>query len=155
MAQIRVGDRPSGLRDAALPSPGIGSAASMTNMALRFVVEMAAYAALGFWGATNPSPLIVRVALATLTPLAAMVLWSLLLAPKARWRQHDPLAMVLELAVFAGAAVAIGVTGPVWLTEAFIAVAVANTILVRLFERRTAEAAATSQPDSAIFRSPA
>ena len=70
----------------------------MVNMALRFIVEMAAYAALGYWGASNPSLLIVRVALAVLTPLAAMVLWWLLLAPKARWRLRDPLAIVSELA---------------------------------------------------------
>ncbi len=127
----------------------------MGNMALRFMVEMAAYASLGYWGASNPSPLIVRVALAALTPLTAMVLWSLLLAPKARWRLGDPLAIVSELAVFAGAAVAIGVSGPIWLSEAFIAVAVINTILVRLFEPRATEAIASSPPESSAFGSPA
>jgi hypothetical protein len=105
-------------------------------MALRFIVEMTAYAALGYWGAVNHSPLIVRVTLAIVTPLAAMALWSLLLAPKARWRLRDPMALVSELAVFTGAAVALGVSGPEWLSEVFIAVAVVNTFLVRVFERR-------------------
>ena len=109
----------------------------MANLVLRFIVEITAYAALGYWGAGNHSPLVVRVALAIFTPLAAMVLWSLLLAPKARWRLRDPMAIVSELAVFAGAAVALGVSGPVWLSEVFIVVAVVNTLLVRVFERRT------------------
>ncbi|MGH9097251.1 MAG: DUF2568 domain-containing protein, partial [Acidimicrobiales bacterium] len=81
-------------------------------------------------------------------------LWSQLLAPKARWRLRDPLAMASELAVFAGAAAALGVAGPAWLGEAFIAVAVINTLLVRRFEPRTAEAATTAQPTSAVFGSP-
>ncbi len=109
----------------------------MANLVLRFMVEMTAYAALGYWGAANPSPLVVRVALAIFTPLAAMVLWGLLLAPKARWRLGDPMAMVAELAVFAGAAVALGVSGPRWLSELFIVVAVVNTLLARVFDRRT------------------
>jgi hypothetical protein len=127
----------------------------MANLGLRFMVEMAAYAALGYWGASNSSPLIVRVALAALTPLAAMVLWSRLLAPNARWRLRGPSAIASELAVFAGAAVAIGVAGPVWLSEAFIAVAVINTILVRLFEPWTSETVASSWPESTVYRSPA
>ena len=63
--------------------------------------------------------------------------------------------MVSELAVFAGAAVALGVAGPVWLSQAFIAVAVINTLLVRLLEPRTPKAATTPHPESAILRSPA
>jgi hypothetical protein len=126
----------------------------MANLAVRFVVEMAAYAALGYWGASHPSPLIVRVALAAVTPLLAMALWSLLLAPKARWRLRDPLALAAELAVFAGAAVALAVAGPARLSQAFIAVAVINTLLVRVFEPRTAAAATTAPPESVVTRSP-
>jgi len=125
----------------------------MANLTLRFMVEMAAYAALGYWGASNPSPLIIRLALASLTPLAAMVLWSLLLAPKARWRLRDPSAIVSELVVFAGAAVALGLAGPVRMDEAFLAVAVINTILVRLFEHRASGVVTSPQPESAVFRS--
>lgn len=127
----------------------------MVNLALRFMVEMAAYAALGYWGASNPIPLLGRVALAALAPLAAMVLWSRLLAPKARWRLRDPLAVVSELAIFAGAAVALGVAGPVGPSEAFIAVAVINTILVRFLEPRTSDPDTTSRPASAVVPSPA
>lgn len=98
--------------------------------------------------------MIVRVALATLTPTLAMVLWSLLLASKARWRLGDPLALVSGLAVFAGVAVALGVAGQVWLSGAFIAVAVIKALPIRPFEPR-APAVASSQPESAVFRSQA
>jgi hypothetical protein len=130
----------------------MGSKRTVANLALRLVVEMAAYAALGYWGASNPSPVIVRVALAALTPLAAMVLWSLLLAPKARRRLRDPLAIVLELAVVVGAAAALTVSGPVWLSQVLIAVAVVNTLLVRLFEPPSSVATAPSQPLSTAIR---
>jgi Protein of unknown function (DUF2568) len=121
----------------------------MANLVLRFIVEMTAYAALGYWGAANHSPLIIRVALAIFTPLAAMVLWSLLLAPKARWRLKDPMALVSELAIFTGAAIALGVSGSGWLSEVFIVVAVVNTLLVRVFERRTS----ASPSESTAIRS--
>jgi len=120
----------------------------MANMVLRFIVELTAYAALGYWGAANHSPLIVRVALAIFTPLAAMVLWSLLLAPKARWRLGDPMAIVSELAVFTGAAVALGVSGSVRLSEVFIVVAVVNTLLVRVFARLPSSPRTSSPSES-------
>jgi hypothetical protein len=153
MAPIDVTDRRLAQPSESFPIPGLESSLEIANLALRFIVEMAAYAALGYWGASNRSPVIIRVTLATVTPLAAMVLWSLLLAPKARWRRRDPLAIGSELAVFAGAAGALGVAGPVWLSTTFFAVAVINTFLVRLLERRRSAAGGSSKPASKVAAS--
>lgn len=134
-----------------LPFPVKMSTPMMANLALRFMVEMAAYAALGYWGVSTTSPFIARVALATLAPLGAVALWSALLAPKARWRRNDPVAIALELAVFAGAAVALATSGPVRLSLVFIVIAVTNTLLVRRFDPRFPTAATGSEPAPTVI----
>ena len=65
---------------------------------------------------------------------------------------HDPLAMVSELAVFTGGAVALGVSGLVGLSQAFVGVAVVNTIAVRLFERWPWSVEAPSRTEPSVIR---
>lgn len=47
------------------------------NEALAFLLELAALAALAWWGFTTGSSLLVRVLLGVGTPLVAVVLWGL------------------------------------------------------------------------------
>ena len=106
---------------------------AVANLTLRFVVELAAYASLGYWGASIGSSPVTRLAGAILVPVAVILVWARHLAPKAPRRLSDPVALVLELAIFLAAAVALGSSGPVGLATMFGAVAVANTFLVRRF----------------------
>jgi hypothetical protein len=110
--------------------------AAAANLILRFFVELAAYAALGYWGASVRGSTVVRTSLTVVAPLIAIVVWSLFLAPKARWRLSDPMAVVLELTIFVSAAIAFASSGPSALAAVFGSVAVVNTVLVRVFARR-------------------
>ncbi|MBE3566991.1 MAG: YrdB family protein [Thermogemmatispora sp.] len=63
------------------------------NRALRFLLEVAMILTLSYWGASSTSlalPLSFLLGLAL--PLFAMLVWGLLVAPKARCLLVDPLA---------------------------------------------------------------
>jgi hypothetical protein len=101
------------------------------NLGLRFLVELGAYASLAYWGASTGTSMAGRTSLAVAAPLLAVMVWSLLLAPKARWHVGEPAALVLELVIFATATVALIASGPVVLGTVFGVVALGNTLLVR------------------------
>jgi Protein of unknown function (DUF2568) len=77
------------------------------NVALRFVLELCALAAFGYWGFHAPASRGVRIALAIAAPLLAALVWILLGAPGAEFELRDPLHFVLEVLFFGGAAVAL------------------------------------------------
>jgi hypothetical protein len=102
------------------------------NLGLRFCVELAALVGLGWWGAQAGSGTGLHVVLAIAAPLAAAVVWGLFVAPKARVRVNDEARLVIELAVFAAAAVAFAASGHTWPAIAVAGIAVANSAFVRL-----------------------
>jgi hypothetical protein len=102
------------------------------NLGLRFCLELAALAALGWWGAQAGSSTALHIVLAIAAPLAAAVVWGLFVAPKARVHVGDEARLVIELAVFAAAAVAFAVSGHVWPAVAVAGIAVMNSAFVRL-----------------------
>jgi len=106
------------------------------NLVLRFLVELATYAALGYWGASVPAPWAVRVALAVATPAAAVAVWTQLLAPRATHRLREPGALVSEVVICVGAAVALAVSASPTLGAVLGATAIANAVVVRVFARR-------------------
>jgi Na+-transporting NADH:ubiquinone oxidoreductase subunit NqrE len=102
------------------------------NLALRFALELCAFAALGYWGSQATSSTVWCTVLAIVTPAAAIVVWGLFVAPKARVKVSEPVRWGLELVVFVGAAVALAASGHVILGAVLGAVAVANGALVRV-----------------------
>ena len=99
------------------------------NLALRFLVEVAALAALAYWGAHTGSGA-VKVVLAIAAPLAGAVVWGLFAAPKAARRLPRAPRVAVEAAVFAAAAAGLAVTGQGVLAAVFVVVAVVNGALV-------------------------
>jgi hypothetical protein len=76
------------------------------NLALRFLLELAALASLGYGGWKLPHSLPARIGLSLAVPVAAVVLWSLWVSPQAAY--HVPAMRILvELLVFGGAAYAL------------------------------------------------
>ena len=69
--------------------------------------------------------------LAVAAPALAMIIWGLWLAPRARRRLRDPLRLAVELALFAVAAAALAVTGPVVAAVAFAVIAIGVALLLR------------------------
>ena len=99
------------------------------TLTVRFLLELAALGALGWWGWRVGGP-----ALGVATPLAAAVLWGTFVSPKATIAIGVIPRFGLELLVFGGAAVALLVIGETTLGAVFAAVAAVNLGLVYALE---------------------
>jgi hypothetical protein len=99
----------------------------VANEGLAFLLELVMLAGLAWWGAQAVSGIAGRIALAILTPAAAVVIWALLAAPRARIRLPLPGVLAVKAVVFGGAAVAVYSMGQHALAIGFAVVAVVNT----------------------------
>jgi hypothetical protein len=100
------------------------------------VLELCAFAALGYWGWQAGGSTLSQIVLAIVTPAAAIALWGLFVAPKATVRVSEPARWAIELLVFVGAGVALAASGQAILGILLAVVAVANGLLVRAFRAR-------------------
>lgn len=73
------------------------------NLGVRFVLELAALAALAAWGWHAGDSPAVRLLLAVAAPLVAAVAWGAWVAPRATRRLPDPWRLGVEGLVFAAA----------------------------------------------------
>ncbi|GGU95523.1 hypothetical protein GCM10010182_09950 [Actinomadura cremea] len=104
----------------------------VVNEGLAFLIELAAFAAIAWWGFTVGDAVLVNVVLGIGGPAAGIALWSLFAAPKARFDAGLPIVLLVKALVFAAAALAVlGVGHPV-LAAAFAAIALVNTVLATL-----------------------
>jgi hypothetical protein len=101
-----------------------------TNLALRFLLELAALTALGYWGATANADEVGRAALAIGLPLAAAVFWGAFVAPRARVVLPTGVRMALGLLVFACAAAALTDRGHPRFGAGFLMLALVNVLLM-------------------------
>lgn len=99
------------------------------NLALRFLLELAALAALAYWGAHTGSG-VVRVLLAIAVPLAGAVVWGLWCAPRSQRRLAPGPRTVVEAAVFGLGAAGLAFAGQAGAAVAFVVVSVANWALL-------------------------
>ena len=100
------------------------------NLVLRFLVELAALAGLGFWGWTAGRSTTGQWVLALATPVAAAWLWGMYAAPASRHRLAGRALLAVEWLVFGGAAIATAVAGLPWAAVAFVVVAAANAFVL-------------------------
>jgi hypothetical protein len=105
----------------------------IVNDSAAFLVELAAFAALCWWGLRAGGPV-----LAVVTTLAAMVVWGLFAAPRARFAVPLAVVLAVKALVLGGGAVALWPAGhPVW-AIVLGAVVVVNTGLAQVARRRPA-----------------
>ena len=104
------------------------------NLAVKFLLELAAFAALAYWGATIGHGAWAVVA-AIAAPLAAVLVWGVWCAPRARRRLPTAARVPLELAVFGLAAAGLAAAGSVLLAIIFGIVVVLNTVLLTMFHQ--------------------
>ncbi len=97
--------------------------------AVAFLLELAAFAALGYWGAGAGHGVWAWV-LGVLTPLAAVVIWGTFAAPRAPVRLATTPKVALRLAVLLGSAVALAVAGERWLAVALAGVVLADELVL-------------------------
>ena len=101
------------------------------NLALRFVLELAALAALAYWGWG------LSWVLAIAAPAAWIALWATFGSPKARVTLSTPQRIAFEAVVFGAAAVALWAAGQeVWAVVLFAAWA-ANRAVLTVYGWRT------------------
>ncbi|MEU8620677.1 YrdB family protein [Streptomyces sp. NPDC048623] len=99
------------------------------NEGLAFLLELAALAALAWWGWAFPDATVLRVLLAVAAPASAATLWGLFAAPRARFPVPLPAVLAVKALVFGAATLALyALDRPAW-AVAFAAVAVVNTAL--------------------------
>ena len=109
----------------------MGQAFYWANLALAFVLELCALAALGIWGFSVGGEPVMKTALGLGAPLLAAVLWGLFAAPRAL--VSAPLVGgAVKVIVFGSAVVALYVTGYHALAIVFALIVVTNTALIRL-----------------------
>ena len=77
------------------------------NLALRFLLELCAVAALVYWGLEVGSTVVVKLVLAVAAASAFIAVWGRWIAPKATVRLDDPERLGLELVLFAAAVAAL------------------------------------------------
>ncbi|MFG2307338.1 YrdB family protein [Streptomyces sp. NPDC048566] len=106
------------------------------NEVLAFLLELVAFAVLGWWGVGTGDGAAARIALGAGVPVAAMVLWALFAAPKARLRPALPGVLLVKALVFCGAAAAVYDLGHPVGGIVLAVVAGANTALAEVFRPR-------------------
>lgn len=104
------------------------------NLALKFLLELAALAAFGLWGASIADGA-AAVVLAIGLPALVAVMWGAFAAPKARRRLRLALRAPFELGVFAFAALALWSAESATLALVFAAIALVNALLMTRFDQ--------------------
>jgi hypothetical protein len=103
------------------------------NLALRFLLELGAFAAVAYWGIETGSGIwgwLLAVGAAALV----IVVWALFISPKATVELAPPLRLGLELATFAAAALALAAAGQSVLAVVFAVIAAISGTLNYVWE---------------------
>ncbi len=108
--------------------------AKSANLLVRFLLELFALGALGYWGFVSGENVFVKILLGLGAPVLAVVVWGLFVSPKAAVPLAMPLRLLPEALVFGSAAAALLATGHPALAVGFAVVAVVNRLLVIAWE---------------------
>lgn len=100
------------------------------NLALRFLLELCALAALGYWGFQTGKGPIVKFGLGIGAPLLAAVVWGMYGAPGSQAAVTGVMRVGLELAIFGVAAVALYAAGQPGLASVFGVAVMINRALM-------------------------
>jgi Protein of unknown function (DUF2568) len=106
--------------------------ASSANLALRFLFELGALAALAFWGVHAGQSLLGDLALGLGAPLLAAAVWGAFAAPKSARRLHGAGLVAVQLGVLGAGAIALAGAGHPLPGAVFAALVVVNTVLLHL-----------------------
>lgn len=99
------------------------------SLALKFAVELAAFAAFAYWG-TSVASGVAAVSLAVATPTVAIVLWGRFAAPQSRQRLARRKRIPFELCVFALAALALMSAGEEIVALVFLVIVAMSTAML-------------------------
>jgi hypothetical protein len=119
----------------ALDRAGTPGVLRSANLLLRFLLELAALAALAVWGASVDALLALRCALAVVAPTVAMLAWARWAAPKARDRSTPTRSAVTQVLVFGSAGAALAASGHLLAGVVLVALSAGNAALLHLWKQ--------------------
>ncbi|MFF7340850.1 YrdB family protein [Streptomyces sp. NPDC008163] len=111
------------------------------NELLAFLLEVAALACLFWWGFSLADEVVFQLLVGTAVLAAAIALWALFAAPRARFRPPLAGVLVVKAVVLCGGALALYGVGHPAAAAVLGAVVVVNTALAETFRHRPAAAA--------------
>ena len=106
-------------------------------LTLRFLLELCALAALGYWGWQIGNTLLLKVVAGIGAPLAAAVVWGLFVSPKASLAVPGAVRLIIEVAFFALAVLSLFAAGQTSLALTLAAGYVLHRILLFAVDRGT------------------
>jgi hypothetical protein len=115
------------------------------NYALRFVLELAALAALAYWGFEEFGGVLQWV-IGLGAPLVAAAVWGTFMSPKASRPTVDPVRLLIELAVFGAGVAALLAAGATTVAVIFAVLAALHLALTFALGQRPERGAATVPP---------
>jgi Protein of unknown function (DUF2568) len=105
-------------------------------LVLRFLLELCALGALGYWGFVTGGSALAKVGLGLGIPLVAAVAWGTFVAPKALVKVPGAVRLLVEVGVFVSATAALYVAGSTSLATALmLAYALDRVLLIALWQR--------------------
>jgi Protein of unknown function (DUF2568) len=106
------------------------------NDALAFLLELAALAALAYWGFRTGPGVPAKFVLGLGAPLLAAFVWGLFAAPRARFRVPLAVVLAVKALVFGAAALALAASGHPALAVVYAIVVLANTAAATVMRQR-------------------
>ena len=100
------------------------------NLLLRFLLELCALGALGYWGFKTGNATITKIALGVGAPLVAAFVWGVFVSPRAPVELPGLVVLLLQVLVFGSAAAALVATGHRTLAVVFGVIVVINAVLM-------------------------
>ena len=100
------------------------------NLGLRFILELCALAALGYWGYRTGGTTIAKVGLATGAVVMTAVVWATFVAPNASVSVAGPVHVLLQVAIFGAAAAALFTLHRPTLASVFAGTVLVNAALM-------------------------
>jgi hypothetical protein len=106
------------------------------NLALRFILEVSALVALGYWGFHAGSGETTHWVLGIGAPLAAAVVWGLFVAPRRRFDVPNVVWILLQVLFFGAAVLGLVVSDQVWPAVVFVVLLIVNVSLMIVWQQR-------------------
>ncbi len=105
------------------------------NLLLRFLLELSALAALGYWGFHTADGFGAKLSLGLGAPLIAAVVWGVFVSPKAAVPLSTPLWLLVQAGVFGAAIAALLASGHPLLAWALGLAVVLNGALMYVWKQ--------------------
>lgn len=103
------------------------------NLGLRFILELCALGALGYWGYRTGGTTLAKLARAAGAVIATAVVWAAFVAPDASVPAPGPVRALLQVLVFGAAAVALFSLRRTMVASVFGAIVLLNAALMAVW----------------------